>query len=306
FATDWFGQAHWSDAQVAAWRAGHAAEASPVERLGALWNQWLRFGIGPDPSAPEPWRPQWGALPWLGLAGLVVAWLRTGRRRVVTGLCALLVVQIVFWMLFTHLKSRFLLPTVVPLSLLGALAWSGRRGTIAPAARIAAGSTILLLSTGPVVLFLSERDGAPADEIGAAEVMSGRALSASEREMAGMALSPIIATNYVLDASARVLLVGEAVPLYYRLDRITYATTWDRGPMSEVVAAAPDDPAAWVAALRARGFTHVLVNPIMLDLWTEAGWNDPNLTPVRILDGLRTHARVRFEYADGRTLFELR
>ena len=30
-----------------------------------------------------------------------------------------------------------------------------------------------------------------------------------------------------------------------------------------------------VERLRAEGYTHVLVNGLMLDIWAQSGWNDP-------------------------------
>ena len=57
-------------------RAGGAAAAHaapPGLGLTALWNEWLRYGIGPAPDPSEPWRPQWLLLPWLGLAGVAFA-----------------------------------------------------------------------------------------------------------------------------------------------------------------------------------------------------------------------------------------
>jgi hypothetical protein len=49
--------------------------------------------------------------------------------------------------------------------------------------------------------------------------------------------------------------VGDATPLFYRLDRIAYHTTWDRGPLSRLLREHAGDQAlsdeAVVAALTA-------------------------------------------------------
>ena len=72
FLTELFGTAHWSSEQAAIWQNGHVSNAGIVERLQALWHQWLRFGIGPNPDPAEPWLAQWSIMPWLGVIGLLL------------------------------------------------------------------------------------------------------------------------------------------------------------------------------------------------------------------------------------------
>ncbi|MBM4111502.1 MAG: hypothetical protein FJ254_09140, partial [Phycisphaerae bacterium] len=107
----------WTVEQQRMFAAAHAAPAG--WDLSALWNEWLRYGIGAAPDASEPWRPQWLLLPWLGLVG-VVANLRPRSGRVPWGgivLAVLVVVNVAFWIGFTHQKSRFLVPIAAPLSI---------------------------------------------------------------------------------------------------------------------------------------------------------------------------------------------
>ena len=87
----------------------------------------------------------------------------------------------------------------------------------------------------------------------------------------------------------RVLLVGDATPLYCLgadgTDRagVVYHTTWDRSPLGDVIRAGGDNPAAWTAALRARGFDFVLINVAELSRLIDRDRNhDPDVTLPRI------------------------
>ena len=64
FAT-FAGTGHWTPEQADTWRQGHLYNGGVSARLGELWNQYFRYGIGPAPDPTEPWRPQWSLLPWL-------------------------------------------------------------------------------------------------------------------------------------------------------------------------------------------------------------------------------------------------
>jgi ABC-type glutathione transport system ATPase component len=83
--------------------------------------------------------------------------------------------------------------------------------------------------------------------------------------MLGESMFPAVYVNHLLPENSRVLFVGEAAPFYYRSD-FTYNTTWDRGPLSSIMREHEGDPAAWIEALRSMQYTHVLVNPVMLDV----------------------------------------
>ena len=83
--------------------------------------------------------------------------------------------------------------------------------------------------------------------IGLALMLSGDVLSPSERRRMSDSVAAI-GLNYALPEGAKILLVGDATPLYYRAD-VTYQTTWDRGPLSAAMRSHPDDPSAWLAEL---------------------------------------------------------
>ncbi|MHC4422293.1 MAG: hypothetical protein ACYS1E_17070, partial [Planctomycetota bacterium] len=210
-----------------------------------------------------------------------------------------------FWLALTHIKSRFMLPAVVPAALAVAL------GLEALAARARQPVFVGLLAAAalawcsvPVLVFLREADGAPAQRVGWVDVMTGDGLTpAQRRELANG--SPHIFVNHLLPAQARVLSVGDAAPLYYRR-AITYQTTWDRGPLSRAMDHRPDDPAGWMDELRAEGFTHLLVQPTMLRIWAESEWNDPRITAESVVGAAQRHTVLAREFPGGLRLYRLK
>ena len=292
----------WTAEQQRTFAAAHAAP--PGWGIAALWNEWLRFGIGAAPNATEPWRPQWLLLPWLGLIA-VVASLRPRAGRIPWGglvLAVLVVANLVFWVGFTHQKSRFLVPIAAPMAiaagvLLGALAV--RRA--AAAARAPHDALARALRTGVSLLAIGMacavpwwyasdgRAGAPAAAIGAEEVFTGEALgdelrAASAGDDAWLetarAASPAFVLNEMLAPCDRVIALGECRGWY--CNRIPdYHTVWDRGPLERMLA--EGTPAAeCVRELRTTGYSHVVVDHSMLRRWRASGWLDAGLTEERV------------------------
>jgi len=316
FATDVFGQAHWTVEQAVTWRRGHMSDVGISDRLTALWNQLMRYGWGPAPVAEsgEPWKPQWSVLFLLGMGGAVAAAVRRPRTSpMARGLLAMLVVQIAYWAFFTHLQSRFMLPALVPLvglAVLGGFAIAHRlRQAGHPRAFFALAILSTLWAAQPALIFVGENQGAPAARIGLIDFMTGqlhasqlaRATTESERLELLATAPPALFLNTLLPRNARTLLVGDAAPFYYTGD-IAYQTTWDRGPMSEALRTGSDP----IAHLRAAGFTHVLINLGMLERWAQSAWNDPLLTPESVLDALEPQAQLLQVWENGAVrLYEL-
>jgi hypothetical protein len=306
FATGLFGLAHWTAEQADAWTQGHAAGTGIAGRAAATWTELLGYGLGENPAPPEPWLPQWSLLWWLAPLGLAISATSACLRRWATRLGLILLVQLVFWLIFTHLKSRFMLPAVVPAALavaLGIAAVSerlrpGRVRTALGAVMIAAA---LLWCCLPGSIYLREAGGIPAARIDFALMLSGDALSPAQRQSMSDRVAAI-GLNYDLPDDARVLAVGDATPLYYRAD-VTYQTTWDRGPLSAAMRSNPDDPSAWLADLSEQGFTHLLVAPTMLAIWERSGWNDPLITVTRVMDMADRFADLQQEFQGGERLY---
>jgi len=315
FATALFGAGHWTPGQAEIWARGHAPPAGLATRVAAGWNEWARFGLGPAPDDAGPWRAQWSTLPLLAVIGVVVG-LASRRDRGIAGrLTLVLLTQLAFWLALTHIKSRFMLPSVVPAALLTMIAFAplirrqpgdGRRALLV-------GAAALLYGALPVVLFHRERGGAPAAALGATDVFTGdehaarldRAEAPSNEGLEVLRTAPpAFWINHGLTDQARVLCVGDAIPFYYRPANLAYQTTWDRGPMSRALREADDD-ARVIGSLRAAGFTHLLVDPTMLRIWQEKGWNDPAVTADRVLAIADDHATLLQRFPTGVALYAL-
>ena len=313
FATAILGTGHWTAEQASAFTAAHMADLGPGRRLVEGWHQLMRYGLGPNPYPGEPWQPQWSILPWLALAGFIVGCTSAGRRRVATCLAIIIVIQVVFWLAFTHIKSRFMLPAVVPAALLFSIAAAQVAGRIPSGGRrrvtaVVVATLSIAYCCLPVAVFL--REEAPAAAVGAVDFLTGDAqagLLAPDvlRQARSEATSPAIWINHLLGPDVKVLCVGEATPFYYRGERIIYQTTWDRGPMSRAMRQSPDDPAAWIDDLVREGFTHLLVNSTMLRIWQREHWNDPLITDERISDAAEQFASIERRFPHGVTLYRL-
>jgi hypothetical protein len=310
FATGLLGPGHWTSEQSQTWIGGHIDDRSFALRVGELWNQLLRYGLGSNPDPPNPWKPQWSILPWLGIGGLALGACSTRFRRWALVIGVVLLTQIAFWMLFTHLKSRFLLPAVVPMALgagIGARVLTDvlRRRLTSRAIEVALAVVLILWCLQPALIYRSERSGSPAFGIGLAGTLTGDELSPLDRQELGESQLASVAVNHLLDPDAKVLLLGQSAPLYFLNDRVVYQTTWDRGPLSDVMRETADDPAAWIDALRTLGFTHLLVDETMLAIWERDGWNDPLITPDRVNALVGSSVSVVHRYPGGVTLYRL-
>lgn len=307
-----FGTGHFTDQQMAIWNAGHRSDLSLGDRIVEAFNQLFRYGLGanPDTTGHEPWQPQWSVLPWLALAGCALGTTAPKLRRPALLMLVIIVIQLAFWILFTHIKSRFMVAMVVPAALLTAIGMLRVLQLLrfAPDGCWRFGRIIVIVSAlgyclQPLLLYRVQQQNRPSARIGWVDLITGEALSPAQREDLADDV-PSVLINYGLPKDARVLLIGDAAPLYYRGD-ITYTTTWDRGVMSRVLAQHPSDPQAWVKSLSAQGYTHVLLQPTMLALWKSEGWADPALDPKAIQAAFEQYATVIARFRDGAVLYKL-
>jgi hypothetical protein len=306
FATELLGLGHWTAEQADVWMRGHVAGTGFLERAGELWNQIIRYGLGPNPDPAEPWSPQWSLLPWLTAAGLLLGSTSSRLRGWSWRLAMVLAVQLSFWLLLTHIKSRFMLPAVVPAAGavgIGLAAVADRLRSVGKDRVFVAvtGVSLLAWCCLPAFIFAWERAGAAAAMIGGVNVLTGDSLTVDQRQVLAETL-PAVYLNHLVGPESRTLLVGEARPLYYR-GRVTYQSTWDRGPLSDEMRRHPGDPQRWLSGLRDQGFTHLLINVEMLELWEGKGWNDPLLTADRVIDAAKRFAVLERDFGSGARLY---
>ena len=301
FLTTVFGSAHWADEQATRYAAAHAFDGSLPARL-----RLLLLRDESDPAGPRHrgmMHAQWGVFfPLLAAAGAaaLVGRARLGSIVIAAGLAA----QLLAWMFATHIQSRFLMPMLAPGAVLIGLALCGLsdRGAGVRRAALAVGTIGVLVQSGLTLsVYAAQRSSSP-----------GFLLPVGTDYFAVPPPSPDEADadslgflNRRASAGTAVYLLGEATPFYYT-GRIVYNTTWDRWPLGEAIETAPDNPAAWSAALRERGIDAVLVDFSELERLRRSGYADPRVTPERIARWLDAAALpVRAWPGEGRALYAL-
>lgn len=240
----------------------------------ALRDQYLLAGIVGEGPLGEPWRPFWSVLPWIGGAcGLLL--IASKPTRTPAAMLLLLVgLQVIAWLLLTHAKGRFLLPTAVPLAVLpalvlGSLARQRLLGKAALAALLALWSLqgfLCFASDGPTI----DGKGSPAAGIGLEVVLMG--------EVRDTGLPSELAR---LPSGSRVATLGAAAVFWWPMIP-GYSTVWNQGPVTRAIHQGEGDGVASVAALRREGWTHVIIDRTMLAVWQRSAWLDPQLTPARV------------------------
>ena len=320
FATGMFGLGAWTQSQADTFTAAHMSTGSFVERITAYWQEFLSHGFGERPRANEPWFPQWGVLPILGIV-CSLALMSTSllyrekslARSARWGALLILLIQSAAWMSCTHLKSRFMLPAAMPLAIAATLA-------LAPFLlryhlKTATACFCVALAVLPAAVFLREpaRNGvhAPAafvDSLAQAHGDSVRDLLAQattkEEQATIFAMLPsTILVDEILPKNAQILALGLATPFHYRRT-FDSTTVWDRGAMEEIASEHKGHPEVWRDALTARGYTHLIVQPTMLEVWRNSGWLAPELD----VDSLRKFVQTLLPVmrcADGVIVFVL-
>jgi hypothetical protein len=278
----------WTAEQVARFASAHAppAGASAADRFAALWDAAFREGFGPAPDG-DPWLPQWGLAFWTGCIGIAALWIRRGRAGI--ALAAMLIAQVAFWMLATHMKARFLLPCAVPLSVGTAAAlalvlapWRGRLTTALLALGLASWAMLPL-----AVMRMDERTS-DALEICASlgsdalRIGPGSAADAEDSAALGDPMPLAWIANWRLPAGSVLGCEGEADIFWLKAVPVT-GTVWDGGPLARVLRTHGSDAAAAARALRdTEHLTHLAIGESMLARWKACGWLDPALAPERV------------------------
>jgi hypothetical protein len=222
------GKAHFSDAQVARWRAAHSAKAgerSPTERLTLAWQR-----VAGD------WQSGFALWP-LGVAAVVMM-----RDRRAATLAAVLAVQAIVWLGFTHLQGRFLV-VAIPVCAIAVGAVAHRAWPFVAVTGIG-----LMAAVGFCVLLAHPQRFPLVRAMGAKAALGGEDLR------------PLIAIDWnQLPADRPLALVGDAQVFYYTdvpMSCLTYRTVFDVPGAKE----APDWLNAWTGAPPHAG-TAVVVFP---------------------------------------------
>lgn len=213
---------------------------------------------------------QWSVTPWLVLVGLVMA---PKSDRIKDGIAVGL--GLAAFVLLTHGQSRFLVPMLPLFALIAAR----------PLSRLPQGLIWVMLLI-PMATFLGQRQGLPTAAFGQAPVLDGRSTIPDTPPSA-------MAEVRSLPESAKVLGVGVADG--WRFSRVARHAVWDTGPFDEL------DP----RALLDDGWTHVLVDDTMLQIWDRSGWNLPGRSWTEVQSRLTEAGAVLLRDYSGMSLWKL-
>lgn len=213
---------------------------------------------------------QWSVTPWLVLVGLGMA---PQRDRIKDSLA--IGSGLAVFVLLTHAQSRFLVPMLPLFALIAAR----------PLSRLPHGMVWVMLLV-PLATFLGQRQGLPTAAFGQAGVLDGRT------SIPDAPPSPMAEVRS-LPESAKVLGVGVADG--WRFSRVNRHAVWDRGPFDDL------DP----NSLLNDGWTHILVDDTMLQVWDRSGWNLPNRSWAEVQVRLTEAGAVMLQDYAGMSLWKL-
>jgi len=317
FAAKTLGKGHWDEALVDRWNRGHHVDESFAERLKALGQHWaFNTGYGAlggrermtDPSHVEArnvayFPRQWGfpTLILLGLVSIVGLVVLPPTRRLGIALAVVLLLQIVAWLTVTHLQSRFMIFSLLPLCLglgvmltLASQRWLGRWPVVPWG--VAVGVTGVLTLTG-AGLMQQQAVG----QIPLWQVIDS--LPALEQAMDPRRSLDTLGDHPLnkLPAGSRVLIVADNSSLFYIHQPMVYHSAFDASPLGQWMRQHPGDPAAVTRAMKQAGITHVWIHLGELNRLMSTYGFDPEVTP-ESLHTLMTQGQWRRLPMEGSTV----
>lgn len=307
-AIDW----GWSPEQVKKFKAGHARQGSIGEQVARLFSiEPTRGTVDGEPRGMM--HSQWAIFWPVGLIAMIALLPRSQTRPLALALLGGTAAGCAFWVLGTHGQSRFLLPLMPAGVLAIGVGFASLSLSAAPLARVIAllAAVVPLIQSASLLKgWLLEGYARPnAALVFGVSGRTGHSIASRRSEMTPSefrdrldAASPEVFCNLTLGPGERVLLLGDATPLYFTCATV-YHSVWDRSPLGLAIERAPGDPAQWTPLLRETLDTrsaagggpavgtqtrYVLVNFGELSrYWSTYGY-DSQVTPQRLLMWLGT------------------
>jgi hypothetical protein len=238
------GAGHWTGEQVARWSAG-VGPGGVMEGLGRVWTEVV-------------WGQQYGYVVWpAAVAGAVAALRRRELRGPAVMLMGMWAVQMVVWLVATHHQGRFALPMVAAgVGLMGlglgavwerwmkAAAWGG--------------AAVVVVLTGVSLWVFYEEPAVVVNHVDGVDLMM----------TPGVGGANVFNSVNALPEGAKVYAEGFALAFFVTTP-MTYHTVWDASPIGEALATGRVSEA--IGWLRREGYTHVLIDWVMLERWTKPG-----------------------------------
>lgn len=272
-ATGLLGYGHWEHWQAAMWQAAHHPNRPWGENLGRFVEQvLLHLGYG------------------LVLWPVVILWgglllLRDKLRSWVLSLLSLWVLMAVIWMNVGHQQSRFAIGMLLPAMMILGLAC-----TLRPLwQRILSVLTVsLLLAILCIGNFVINSHDAIRPTLHATSGQPGGATRAPYN-------LGVYHSIHQLPDDARIYAEGFATPFYVARP-IDYRTVWEASPLAaQLHTAGPEAAGQWLID---QGYTHLIVDWTMLQLWTSPGnyGYDPRLNLEQLHQLTRLLPQVKHEH----------
>jgi hypothetical protein len=326
-ATALFGQAHWTDEQIARFKAGHGPDGTLLHRLNLLIQPSAKSSnsanpnTDPDSDTPSQPRgllhPQWAMLFPIALLAILGLLLTRSTHKIGAILLASILIALCWWVLGSHNQSRFLLPLIIQLALAIALLASTQlaRNTL-PAKAVAYLALIaipLLTTSASTLLFFSQQRGEPnllltrgvSERTAELRMAALRKVDAQKRNDFFANAYPEAFANFNLKPGQKVYLLGDATPLFYTTGTV-YHTVWDQSPLTTSIKTYPDDPGMWVRDLAQMGCHLLVINLSEISRYRATYGYDPTLTDERIFMLLNELGQPLIEWpTSGRAVFAI-
>lgn len=241
---DSIGSGHWTAEQAARWTAAHSPNVNIVEAIKKLWHNGLAY-------------PLYGFIFWPAIVVASAISIRDRRtRRVGSTVAVVLVAQLLFWIVFTHHQSRFLVPMVGPGCVMLGLAVGVWRWWPHALRAVAGVGFIAVLTVIGYGLYIGTHG-----EI-APRMIDGLHLRTTADPRFGPQ-SPAAAIN-ALPPNSRVYSEGWATA-YYTFRPVDYQTVWDTSRLGTALKDGGTEAVSkW---LERTGYTHVIIDWGMLSRW---------------------------------------
>ncbi len=332
FAAQTLGLGHWNDELSQRWKQGHAADGTFTQRLGELKNQWFSntgFGaVGGQARVREAgviesrnvarFDQERGVSLLILAAGLgaVAGFLSKPHRGVTIAMVLMILMQIGFWFTTTHLQSRFLLPTLLPMCVLigVGLTWLSQR-SVGLGSYVGAVLVVLLSIVSAGVFWtqtvryeLTDAAGGRGPMVNARPweiIDSLPAESRLELLMTGEAMGDHV-LNQLVPESGKVLMVADNARLLFVRRPMIYNSAFDANPLGQVWRDCNGDAAAVTKSLRAQGVTHVWVHWSELERLHATYGFDKDVTEASLGKMIRDGKwRELMSFGNAATCFEL-